>query len=107
MISEPKPLVKNAADKAQVKAAEYKQKRGRERELDDVRSVLSSAEGRRFVWRYLGEAGVFKTSFHGNLETFINEGQRMIGLKLLSDINEANPNAYVQMLEESRRSQND
>ena len=44
-----KPLVKNAADPGQVKEAESKLKRHRERELNDVRAVLSTPEGRRFI----------------------------------------------------------
>ncbi len=94
--------MKNAADRSQVKQAEYKQKRSRENELDDVRHVLSTPNGRRFFWRYLSECGVFKTSFDGSSRTYFNEGERNVGLKLMADVNDADPEAYVTMLLESR-----
>lgn len=94
--------MKNAADKTQVESAKFKEKRTRETELNDIRFVLSERSGRRFVWRYLEEAGIFRTSFTGNSETFFREGGRNLGLKLLADINEAQPDAYVQMVRESK-----
>lgn len=92
----------NAADKGQVKEQENKERRGRERELGDIRWILSSPQGRRFFWRYLGECGVFKTSFTGSSQTFFNEGQRNVGLMLLADLNEAQPDAYVTMMKEAK-----
>lgn len=94
--------MKNVADKSQVKKAEYKEKFFREQELNDIRSVLAEKPGRRFVWRYLAECGVFKTSFTGSSETFFKEGMRNIGLKLLADINDASPESYMVMVKEDK-----
>lgn len=95
------PLVKNAADESQVKGAEQKMKSARERELADMRFILSTAQGRRVIWRYLEACGVFQISFnHSGAITSFNEGMRNIGLKLLTDINDAAPEAYVTMLKE-------
>lgn len=93
---------KNAADETQVKDADYKVKRGRERELEDVRYVLSSAQGRRFMWRYLNGCGLFESSFTGNSTTFFKEGERNVGLRLMADINDSNPDAYVSMIKENK-----
>jgi hypothetical protein len=96
-----KPLVKNAADEEQVREAKGKAKLGRDRELDDVREILSSPAGRRFYWRYLEECKLYKQcADHSGSWTYFNEGQRNIGLKLLSDLNEACPEAYLVMLKE-------
>lgn len=97
-----RPFVKNAADRSQVKEAEKKVRRLRERELNDVRFILSSQEGRRFLWRYLEKCKVFETSFTGNSTTFFNEGMRNVGLMLIADINEAEPEAYLKMMNESK-----
>ena len=97
-----KALVKNAADVDQVKSAESKQKRKRDYELDDVRYILASPQGRRFFWKYLDFCGVFRTSFTGNSQTFFNEGLRNVGLKMLSDLNDADPNAYVKIMNEQK-----
>lgn len=96
--------VKNAADEQQVKEAGGKAKRGRERELDDFRNIMESVSGRRFVFRYISECGVFTDGFTGNNTTFYNEGKRSIGLRLLADINDACPELYTKMMEESKRS---
>lgn len=94
--------MKNAADQEQVAAAKEKQLRGRERELEDVRLVLGTPQGRRLFWRYLEECGVFRTSFTGNSTTFFNEGQRNIGLKIMADINDADPAFLAVMTKESK-----
>lgn len=97
-----KPMT-NAADERQVKGAKIKEKNQRLQELDDVKNILSSQVGRRFFWRYLGECGVFQSSFTGSSETFFREGSRNIGLKLLADLNDADPSVYSVMLKENTK----
>src|SRR5687767_10645516 len=99
-----KPLVTNAANEGQVNEAEKKVKFGRDRDLSDVSAILATLHGRRFIWRYLTECRVFETSFNNSESiTYFNEGMRNIGLKLLADVNEASPDAYLQMLKESKK----
>lgn len=74
----------------------------RRREVADVALVLATVEGRRFFWRMLGECGLFKSSFTGNNTTFFNEGMRQVGLTMMADLEQADPSAYLKMLEESR-----
>ena len=102
-----KSAVMNAADPEQVKKAGKKDQRTRDRQLDDMRGVMSSLEGRRFMWRWLSECGVFKSSFTGNSQTFFLEGQRNIGLMMLTDINESDPTSYVTMLTEAKGVENE
>lgn len=97
-----KSFVKNAADPKQVQRAGEKAVRGREREISDILWILSDPRGRRFFWRYLGICGVFRQSFTGNSTTFFNEGERNVGLKLLSDLNDARPEAYIEMMKEAK-----
>ena len=94
----------NASDPAQVKEAAQKVKYGREQELNDVRTILATREGLRFMWRYLTECGIFKTSMTGSSQTFFLEGRRDVGLRLLADVNEADPEAYFRMLSEDKKS---
>lgn len=96
-------FVRNAADEDQVREAGGKAKRGRDRELDDFRGIMESISGRRFVFRYINACGVFEDSFTGNNTTFYNEGKRSIGLRLLADINDACPEKYILMIDESKR----
>lgn len=60
----------------------------REQEIGDLKKVMETPEGRRFIWRILGEAGVFRLSFVAGSPdaTFFNEGARNNGLTLLNEI---------------------
>lgn len=95
-------LVKNAADPEQVKQAAQKEKTGRARDLNDLRAVLAMREGRRYTWRQLSDCGVFRSSFTGNSTTFFNEGRRDVGLRLLADVMEAQPEAFLLMQQEAK-----
>lgn len=97
-----KSAVKNAADVEQVKHAKEKQVSRREREINDMAFILNTAQGRRLLWRYLEICGVFKSSFTGSSETFYLEGQRNVGLKILADITETSPEAYMLMMKEAK-----
>jgi len=102
---EEKVRVLNAADAKQVKEAGKSVKDQRKREIDDIRNVLSGFSGRRFFWRVLSECGLFRISHEigGKPEdTIFREGKRNIGLFLLNDMNEADPDAYLKMVNESK-----
>lgn len=93
----------NAADEESVKTRKRKDEQVRDREMHDMRTVMSSAEGRRFIWRLLEKAGVFRTSFTGNSTTFFNEGMRNMGLVVLADVHEACAEQYIVMMNESKK----
>lgn len=97
------PFVKNASDENQVRGADGKQKRGREKEINDFKSIMATVGGRRIIYRYIALCGVFESSVgnFGTNSTFYNEGKRSVGLALLMDCNEC-PNEYFKMIEESK-----
>lgn len=74
-------------------------------EAEDIKWLMSGKRGRRVMWRLLDRAGVFRTSFTGNSETFFREGQRNIGLAYLSQVHEVAPETYQSMVEENRAKQ--
>ena len=98
-----KPLVKNAADETQVKNAEIKVKLNEDQKHNDLKWILATEQGRRFVWRLLETTGIFKSSFTGSSETYFLEGQRNVGLKLLADVMECEPQAYLNMYIDSKK----
>lgn len=69
-------------------------------EEEDLKWVMSNKRGRRFVWRLLDRAGIYRSSFTGNSTTFFNEGQRNIGLMLVAEIHRSCPDQYTQMIKE-------
>jgi hypothetical protein len=103
VIMEERVLVRNAGDKKQVKSAAQKEKFKREQELRDVAFVLSSEQGRRFIWRYLGLTGTDRQSFTGDVNWgLFNEGQRSIGALIKMDIIASDPMALIKMMTESK-----
>lgn len=98
-----KKVQANAADETEIKGARDREKRRAMRDRDDLKQILETKSGRRFIWRLLNdECGVFRTSMTGNSTTFFNEGARNVGLKLLAWVNDTRPEAYVEMLKEAQ-----
>ena len=96
------PLVKNAADEAQVKSAREKEKLGRDLELDDLRIVLQTDAGRRLLWRFLEKAKVFSTVWENSAKIHYNSGQQDFGHFIMSEIVEADQMALLKMMSESK-----
>lgn len=97
-----KVLVSNAADKGQVKNAEKVERTERDKELDDLRFVMGVPQGRRVLFRILDRCGVYRSSFTGNSQTYFNEGERNIGLYVLSEMTEAKEERIFQMMRENK-----
>lgn len=92
----------NAGDEEQIVARGKKQKTVRERELDDVRDILQTKGGRRFVRRLLEATELFAVSKVMNASIYALEGKREIGKLLFSDLMEAQPEAYLLMMKEQK-----
>ena len=75
----------------------------RQQELRDIQSVMKFRDGRRFMWRVLEKAGVYDSSFavEPSIMAF-KEGQRNIGLMLISDIMKVAPDKYQMMTKEAQ-----
>jgi len=74
-----------------------------ETELADVKWLMERKQGRRFIWRLLDAAGVFRTSFHATAMIMaFNEGQRNYGIRLFSQVQTACPELYTVMLKEAQ-----
>jgi len=52
--------VKNAADENQIKIDREKNKFKQDTEDNDLKFLLASDQGRRFIWNMLEKCGVFK-----------------------------------------------
>ena len=67
-------------------------------ELDDVKKVASTAEGRRLLARMFHLTSLFITLPPTDTLTMAwNEGQRNIGLVFMNDLMEAAPEKYITM----------
>lgn len=94
---------RNVSEPNQVKESAQAAKIRRDRELNDLRVVLSSQHGRRFLWRLLAHCGMYRTSFTGTSETFFLEGQRNVGIWLHGELEEADVESILSMMKENRK----
>jgi hypothetical protein len=83
-------------------AAEERRKHERQRkDAEDFTWLMEHPQGRRFVWRLLERAGVYRTSFNssGSVTAF-NEGKRDIGLWVMTELHDHAPGALLEMITE-------
>lgn len=95
--------VQNVADPEQVESARQKGVFRERREISDLQHVLSTEQGRRFTWNLLSYCGVFQTSMTGDNFTYFREGMRQVGLKLMTEVTNHAPEAYLLMVKESKK----
>lgn len=69
---------------------------------EDVLSLAKMPQFRRFCWKILEEAGLFKMSYtRGSAEeTALREGRRSVGLDVLAIIQTVDPGIFLQMQKE-------
>ena len=99
--SQQKPFVRNAASKKQVDTADMKERSARERELNEMRVVLSTVEGRRWLWRLLGKCKTFESIYESSARIHYNSGQQDIGFRIIQEIDAADPEMFFKMRNEN------
>lgn len=71
-------------------------------DIADFKWLMSDHRGRRFMWRTMGRCRLFEPSLGpSDAITNWNEGQRNVGLFLLSQVNELTPSLYAVMAAEN------
>jgi hypothetical protein len=72
------------------------------RRREDLRAVMGTATGRRFIWRLLNsDTGINALSYTGDpSSTDFNEGRRSVGLNLLAEIQRDAPAPWMRMMQE-------
>lgn len=70
---------------------------------DDMRWLMADERGRRLVWNWLGDAGLFRSSYTTDaLAMAFNEGQRNRGLALQAQVMQHAPEQFIRMLAEAQ-----
>lgn len=101
-MSEQEAIVQNAADPRQVQAAGKKVKLRDRMAQDEIRAVMSTRDGRRWIWKKLDWCHVFLPTFRQDpYQSAYSEGARLVGLELLKDVNSLGPEPYLLMQKES------
>lgn len=77
----------------------------REQELDDVRAVISTPEGRRFILRLLSECRVSQSVWHPSAAIHKYAGIQEVGHFIFSEVVSADPATGAKMLVEAYQSE--
>lgn len=85
-------------DDEDLKGVSEEQKLRRSQDLEDVRWLLQTPQGRRFFKRLFTEGRVFQTTFTGNSNTFFLEGHRNLALRFFGDVVEACPERVAALI---------
>lgn len=91
----------NAADEGAVHGAARRQKHVRERELRDLCLVLSSLEGRRFLFRLMAHCQVNGSVWGTPDRIYYNSGRQDVGHFIQAEIVSAHEESLFQMMRES------
>lgn len=96
-----------AGNEKQAKKDEQRDSAVHQTKVDDFKWLMSTASGRRIVWDLLAVTGQYRSSFTSNRSlTDFNEGQRNVGLRYVSLINDHCLVEYVLMLKEQEHNGN-
>lgn len=93
--------VRNASDKKQIKEAERKVKDRRKVELEDLKIVLSTGQGRRVLWRLMSKCRPFESIWESSARIHYNAGQQDLGHFIMGEISLADENALFSMMKEA------
>lgn len=93
----------NAASEKQVKAKGSREERFHLRDQADIRALMSSIHGRRFLWRLLEHCGVFGSVHHpSGSQVYYNAGKQDVGHFIMTGIIAADPNLFMNMQIEAK-----
>lgn len=79
-----------------------REKLQREHRLDDIRAVMATPAGRRFIWQELDRGNIFRKCFTGNATTHYLEGKREHTLELYQDVMASCPELFWQAQKENQ-----
>ena len=91
---------RSLSDKKEVDKASQKIALERRKEIDDIREVLSTLQGRRFLWRVMEKCKVFGSVWEPSAKIHYNAGKQDLGHFLLSEITDADEEKLFLMMKE-------
>jgi hypothetical protein len=95
------PLGYDASDPDQVAEAADGARRAARRDANTLKAFLGTPHGRAWMYRLLVSCHIYQTSFDGDpMRMAFREGERNIGLRLLAESQNADPDLFALMLKE-------
>lgn len=102
-MSQADAVATNAASSKQVEASAKRIRNIEQQQKDDMRTILATPEGRRFLWRLLGHCRINQSVFEPNSKMAYNSGMQDVGHFVLGEIVSARAEAYLQMMQEHQK----
>ena len=94
---------KDHGDQTQVKKRKTKAQLEKERCQEELRQLLSHKANRYFLWRLLSECGLYRSTSVDPHSMAIMSGKRDIGIWLITEMFNADENAFSRMQLEAKR----
>lgn len=94
----------DAGDIRHVRQARNSEKLADKQRAAVVIGLMDIAEGRKWLWDFLSQCGIYETPFDTNeLKMAYNAGRGDVGRRLLGDIVQFAPEQYVMMIKEHQK----
>lgn len=96
-------MADNASDRKDIRRREKQAKIDDAQHAAVTREIMSTAQGRTWMWTQLSRCHVFVTTFVPGdaLSSAFNEGERNIGQQLLNEITDTCPDQFIQAMREA------
>ena len=92
------------SDPKDVARAEQTEKLIRKQELDDIKTVLANASGRRLIWKLLSKCNVYGSIFDSDNSTMCYlSGKQDLGHFLVAEITQADENLLFKLMKENKK----
>ncbi len=72
------------------------------KEIEDLRFVLKTTEGRRVFWRLMAHCRVLESIWDGSAKIHYNSGRQDVGHFVMAEVIQANEDAYLLMMKENK-----
>lgn len=96
------PLDAREADQAEVRLSRQLEQLTDEQQVHQLARILQSEDVRDYLWRVLCSCNIYASIADNNFGRMsMLEGRRQVGLQLLAEICEADPNAEMAMRKKS------
>lgn len=99
---QPEPY--NSGDPEQVKSKKTRAKHAEDQHKNDLRAIMATVGGRRYLWALMGACGVFSDT--GSVDPLLVGrflGRRSLGLELLAEVMTICPDEYLLMQSEAMK----
>ena len=91
----------DAGDAASVKEKQKRAKVRAERHLNGLKLIMTSADGRLWMWDFLTATGLFQGDFNGNSKDYFNLGRRNVGLPVFAQLQRHCMDEWMLMVKEN------